>query len=366
MRDVIEWLESRPVGWGDFFTHRTNLKQEELGKRADERDRRRAEGLDPYGVVKLVPDDFHPQLSDTCPDCGSTDWKPIGYGLPTEDALEDARRGHFVVGGCTLGEARRYCIACFNRWPTKPNMSKPAGRPEWIERQITETRSDYARLSALADQPPSPEEPHVERACARIDGSIIFLVSSGERKARTTKTLEYARLGGAPTYETSILGVPYDEYAKTCTLVAVAALRFERNHRPEKHNLYNDWDKVQAHRRERDRRWNENVYRRECVKENRENLSRLLKLARAAPEKLPKVFSIRSSGRQKDFRVRFPWGAVWVQRYQFSLLESPEYRCNASCARAEDPDLARDLACAAAMLAEFPSLVRTDRGSSGL
>jgi hypothetical protein len=100
------------------------------------------------------------------------------------------------------------------------------------------------------------------------------------------------------------------------------------------------------------------------AKENRENLSKLLKLTRAAPERLPKVFSTRSSARQKDFRMRFPWGAVWVQRYQFSLLDPPEYRCNASCEKAEDPELARDLACAAAMLAEFPGLIRTERGSS--
>jgi hypothetical protein len=242
-------------------------------------------------------------------------------------------------------------------------MSKPAGKPEWIERRIAETRSDYARFSALADQPPSPEESHVERAWARIDGSVEFLISFGKEKARITKTLEYVRLGGAPTWEISIFWVPYEEYAKTRTLAAVAVLRWERTHQPEKHNLYNDWDKVQAHRRETDRRWDEDSYRRKRVKENREKLSRLLKLARAAPEKLPRVFSMRSSERQKDFQVRFPWGTVRVQRYDFSLLESLEYRCNASCEKAEDPELARDLACAAAMLAEYPKLFRTSRTS---
>ena len=117
-------------------------------------------------------------------------------------------------------------------------------------------------------------------------------------------------------------------------------------------------DKVQAHRRESDRRWDENLCHRERVKENREKLSKLLKLARAASAELLTVSSVRSSGRQKDFRVRFPWGTVLVQKYQFSLPESFEYHCNASCAKAEDPERARDLACAAAMLAEFPSLVR--------
>jgi hypothetical protein len=244
-------------------------------------------------------------------------------------------------------------------------MNKRAGRPEWIERRIAESRAEFARLSALADQPTSPEEPNVERAWARIDGSIRFLASFGERKACITKTTGYARLGGAPTYGTPIFWVPYEEYATTSTLAAVAALRFERTHEPEKHNLYNDWDIVQAHWRAWDRRWDENLYRRQHVKQNREKLSKLLKLARAAPEKLPRVFSARSSGRQKNFRVRFPWGVVRVRRYQFSLLESLEYQCNESCTRTADPELARDLACAAAMLAEFPSLVRTDKGSSG-
>lgn len=99
MRDLIEWLESRAVGWGDFFTHRANLKEEELRKRADERDRRRAEGLDPYGVVNLVPDDFHPKLSDTCPDCGSSDRKPICYGPPDRGRIRGCTTWPFCSRG---------------------------------------------------------------------------------------------------------------------------------------------------------------------------------------------------------------------------------------------------------------------------
>jgi hypothetical protein len=123
MRDLIEWAESRPVGWGDFFTHLRNMDQEELRKRADERDLRRANRLDPWCNFKLFPDEAFPKISDLCPDCGSADWKPIGYGLPTEDALEDARRGHYVLGGSAGKDASRYCVVCFNRWPTKPDMS---------------------------------------------------------------------------------------------------------------------------------------------------------------------------------------------------------------------------------------------------
>ncbi|MDR3704096.1 MAG: hypothetical protein P4L56_30890 [Candidatus Sulfopaludibacter sp.] len=359
MRDLLDWLDKRPVSWADFFTYRDNLKQEDLRKAADERERRRAAGLDPYLNFKLVPDDFHPKLSDACPDCGSSDWKPIGYGLPTEDGIEDARRGHYVLGGCVLQDAKRYCLACFNRWPTKPNMKKPTGRPEWVERKVAETRSEYAELSALADQPPSPEEPHVERAWARIDGRVSFLVSFGGKKARVTKSLQYSRLGGAPEYDANVLGIcdPRD-VCKMCDLAALAVVRFERTHEPEKHNLYNDWDIVQAHWRAFDRRWDGESYRRERVREKRQKLSRLLKLARSVPEKLPRVFSLRSDGNPKVYRVRFPWGVARVRSYTWQS-ELPDYDCRDLCRKAEDAELAGDLACAAVMLYEFPKLAGT-------
>ena len=363
MKDLLEWLETRPARWADIFTYRNKLEQEEVRKRADERERRRAAGLDPYCNVKLVPDDFHPKISDTCPDCGSSDWKPIAYGLLTEDGMEDARRGHFVAGGCTLRDAQRYCLTCFNEWPTKPDMNKPAGRPDWIQRQIVETRSTYDRLSALADEPPGPEEPQVEHAWARIDGSVAFLVSFGGKKGRLVKSLEYARLGGAPAYEAiNLLGVcgPEGDYGKLHTLAAVAAIRYERAHQPERHNLHNNWDIVQAHRRARDRAWDDESYRRERAREDRQELSRLLKLARSAPEKLPRVFNVRSNVFPKSYRVRFPWGVVWVESYT-EPLEVPHYDCRDSCSGAEDPELARDLSCAAVLLYEFPKLAGMKR-----
>jgi hypothetical protein len=243
-------------------------------------------------------------------------------------------------------------------------MSRPGGTPEAIQRHIAETRADYARLSGLADLAPDPEEPRIERAWTRIDGSVRFLVRFGNHTDIVTKSVEYARLGGAPVYSTWIPWCSYDEHSKLSTLAKVAALRFERTHQPERHNLYNNWDIVQAHWRERDRNWDEESYRRESIKEDRKKLSELLKLARSAPEKLPKVVSVRSFEREKKFLVRFAWGVVWVERYRFSLIEPLHYYCYSGtlslarppCAKAEDAELAEDLACAAAMLAEFPKL----------
>jgi len=355
MSDLIKWHECRPVSWPDFFTHREDLKKEEVRRRADERERRRAAGLDPYfdGPALVFPDDLHPKISDSCPDCGSADWKSIVYGLPTEDTEEDARRGHFILGGCVLRDAERYCTACFNSWPTKPKGSKPAGRPESIKRSVAETRSGYARLSALANQPPSPEEPTVHRAWARIDGSVGFLVSFGEERGRVTKTVQYTRIGGAPLYS-PWFWANRDDYPKASDLDAVAAIRFEREHQPERHNLHNNWDIVQAHRRKHP--WDEESYRRERASRCRAELSRLLKLARSSPGQLPEVVSVRSRDKEKEFRVRFPWGDAQVRRYRFSPLDPLDYSCNTDCANADNSELARDLARAAALLAEFPGL----------
>lgn len=131
---------------------------------------------------------------------------------------------------------------------------------------------------------------------------------------------------------------------------------------PEKHNLYNNWDIVQAHRK--DRSWDEEAYRLESIQRGRTKLSQLLKLARSAPERLPKVVSVHSFNREKRFLVRFAWGVAWVQRYHSSCIEPPSYHCISGycnvraspCAKAEDPELAEDLACAAALLAEYPRL----------
>lgn len=369
LEELIEWLESRRFeSWADFFIYQNNLKQEnlrkraeEVQKRADERERRRAAGLDPYFDFKLVPDDFHPKISDACPDCGSSDWKPIAYGLPTEDTQEDARRGDVVLGGCMLGDAKRYCVSCFNSWPTKPDVSKPSGRPEWIQQQIAESHAEYAHLSALADSPPALEEPRVERAWGRIDGSVRFLVSFGDNKTIVTKNLEYPRLGGAPTYDAGFLSwCTYDESRRLSTLAAVAALRFERTHEPERHNLYDDWDKVQAHERKLSRLYDEYPFERQWIKERRKKLTELLKLARAVPKRLPGVIGVHSFEAYKNFLVRFSWGVVAVESRRLSLLEPVEYRCTSSCTRDEDPELAQDLACAAAMLAQFPRLTRAD------
>ena len=211
----------------------------------------------------------------------------------------------------------------------------------------------------MADQPPGPEEPQVEHAWARIDGSVAFLVSFGGKKGRLVKSLEYARLGGAPAYHginTLDMCGPDDDYGKTFELAALAVVRFERTHKPEGHNLHNNWDIVQAHRRARDRPWDEyeESHRRERSAENRQRLSKLLKLARSVPEKLPRVFSVRSDGHQKIYRVRFPGGVIRVRSYTWPF-ELPEYDCRDSSSKAEDSELA----CSAAMLYDFPKLAGT-------
>ncbi|MBV9399635.1 MAG: hypothetical protein JO062_16750 [Bryobacterales bacterium] len=168
--------------------------------------------------------------------------------------------------------------------------------------------------------------------------------------------LHYARLGGAPVYEASVWWVAFEEHAEMEILAKIAALRFERAHEPEKHNPYNDWDKKEAFNRRFRAEWNEESYWRERAKEDRTKAAALLRLARAAPERLPSVINVRSLKRSKAFTVQFPWGRVTVERYRFPVFDSVGYRCHVSHAKAEDPKVASDLACAAAMLAEFPRL----------
>ena len=357
MADLFEWLEKRPVRWNEFFTYRKEMHKEELRKRAEERKRRHdAQGERDF-ELKLFPEEFYLKLPDACPDCDSTDWRPIAYGLPTEATREDARLGDFVLGGCVFTDPTRYCVACFNRWPTKPKgRSRRDVIPEWIKRGVVESRSAYARLSELADLTPGPDEPFVERAWARIDGTVRFLVSHGSKKAEVTKAMDYVSLDGAPTYSSSYWMPHNEDDSRASMLAKVAAIRFERSRTPEQNNLYNQWDKVQAHHRALDRMYEQSLQSRQREKEDREKLSRLLKLARAASEKLPAVIGIRSSGGNKTFNVRFSWGDVRIERFRFTLLEPPYYQCSGSFEKAEDRDLAEDLAYAAVLLADFPRL----------
>jgi hypothetical protein len=80
-----------------------------------------------------------------------------------------------------------------------------------------------------------------------------------------------------------------------------------------------------------------------------------LKLARSIPEELPIVFSVSSNVYPKIYHVRFPWGVVQVTSYT-TRLELPDYDCRDSCSKAENAELACDLACAAVTLYEFPKL----------
>ena len=38
----------------------------------------------------------------TCPRCGSEQTVPLIYGMPTDEAAEEARRGEVALGGCVV------------------------------------------------------------------------------------------------------------------------------------------------------------------------------------------------------------------------------------------------------------------------
>lgn len=53
-----------------------------------------------------------------CPACGSEERIPILYGLPTDDAREQADRGEVALGGCLVDRRnpRWQCRACGELW----------------------------------------------------------------------------------------------------------------------------------------------------------------------------------------------------------------------------------------------------------
>lgn len=54
----------------------------------------------------------------TCPKCGSKTIVPIMYGLPTEEAAEEAERGKIALGGCCISEdsPQWHCRDCEHEW----------------------------------------------------------------------------------------------------------------------------------------------------------------------------------------------------------------------------------------------------------
>lgn len=57
-----------------------------------------------------------PRKPDSCPKCGSRATAYLVFGLPSEEAIEDAQEdGDIVFGGCTIDDdAQPWC--CKNCW----------------------------------------------------------------------------------------------------------------------------------------------------------------------------------------------------------------------------------------------------------
>ena len=53
-----------------------------------------------------------------CPACHSDRVRPIVYGLPGEELIQEASRERVVLGGCTIieGDPRLDCLDCDHRW----------------------------------------------------------------------------------------------------------------------------------------------------------------------------------------------------------------------------------------------------------
>jgi len=63
-----------------------------------------------------------------CPKCQSENTIPIGYGLPTSEAEEEAREGKVILGGCciTPDSLRWHCPDCEHEW-----VGRSRKKEEW-------------------------------------------------------------------------------------------------------------------------------------------------------------------------------------------------------------------------------------------
>ena len=84
--------------------------------------------LDVHGFSFLGP---HFPEPDACPHCGSKNFVPISYGLPTKETAARARAGEFVLGGCMVGSPRWHCKVCRHSWPKDGSWNFPT-EEEWL------------------------------------------------------------------------------------------------------------------------------------------------------------------------------------------------------------------------------------------
>lgn len=111
MKDLIDWLESPPMSWADFFPYREQRDRDRLWeswKKSNRQSKKRQGGAKGE--------------QNRCPECGSLAIADIVYGLLSEETMEAKRRGavDFVQGGCCLpsaGGPRWYCRECKLSWP---------------------------------------------------------------------------------------------------------------------------------------------------------------------------------------------------------------------------------------------------------
>lgn len=186
-------------------------------------------------------------------------------------------------------------------------------------------------------------------AWARIDGTIFFLIHHQGRRLRLIRDAKALREGGAPTYY-FLDFVDEDEFE---TKAAVAAIRFERTGQPSRNNLYNDWLAVRGEYRPLPgQAWLPYSERRA----QRRKTAKLIRFAKAiASDDLP------LAERAGDSRYRIfshDWGYVRVDRIspKVNLADSFEYTCgyNRKIEQSPNPQRAKALACAAALLLDFP------------
>jgi len=214
--------------------------------------------------------------------------------------------------------------------------------------------TEYKRLRKVAENSNVSGLPQVEGAWARIDGAVHFLIAFPDRRLRLVRDPSAVREGGAPTYE---LQSYMDRREQE--LAAVAAIRFEQSNQPSRNNLYNEWLAVCEDFKPSDVKDGE-PFLLAKKRRQREKMCELIRFAKTLPfSDVPTVERVDPT----RFRVSsVDWGYVRVDRSapKLDLVDSFEYTCayNRNIEQSPDPERARALACAAALLLDFPQLAR--------
>jgi hypothetical protein len=113
-----------------------------------------------------------------CPQCGSADVAPILYGLPGPDAMDAAKAGSLILGGCEPHESSHGCRSCGARWGGSTSATHTPDTGESPVR-IAEAFNTYFRNWSIKISP-SHVRPGARASLGNRGWGINYLVEADD------------------------------------------------------------------------------------------------------------------------------------------------------------------------------------------